>query len=53
MQQMRKSSHGRSTLYNANMGWITRRVTSNSQVGSELMLRYKNELNRILVTQYR
>ena len=40
-------------VYNANMGWITRRVTSNSQVGSELMLRYKNELNRILVTQYR
>ena len=40
-------------VYNANTGWITRRITSNSQVGSELMLRYKNEMNRILITQYR
>ena len=40
-------------VFNANTGWITRRITSNSQVGSEVMQRYKGELNRILTTQYR
>lgn len=40
-------------VFNSNTGWITRRVTTNSYVGSELMSRYKNELNRILTTQYR
>ncbi|MDE7255414.1 MAG: hypothetical protein K2N54_04465 [Helicobacter sp.] len=40
-------------VYNARTGWIPRRITSSTFVGSEMMTRYKNELNRILTTQYR
>lgn len=39
-------------VYNMRTGWLTR-TSSSGYVASEMMQRYKNEMNRVLVTQYR
>ncbi|MDE6978809.1 MAG: hypothetical protein K2O85_04505 [Helicobacter sp.] len=39
-------------VFNMRTGWLTR-TNSSSYVASEMMQRFKNEMNRVLVTQYR